>query len=526
MSGVAHLIDKLEAAFSGIDRFPLLLLVFAALFLTRTLAAPVWDRPVTTRLVRTVSGVLVAVGVIAAIVYLFLPQYVDHIEAHVTIVALNWLAGMPIHPDWTSADGAYGMLYGPLLYQIVAAPLLIFKSIAATKILPVLACLGSIAAMFAIGARSAQTDRRDLTLYYVLVFVAAGALSFWVRSEPFLVLSAALACLAAVALPPLAALGVVGLLAGLATGVKIHAFLYLAPLAGYVLLTRMTDWRTRMVSASVALAGFMIGLLAPFGFSLGHLMAFEKYVQVMARHGLSPRLLVFNVFAAAVITLPYISRILSPPSAADRLIQRGLQALTLLCVAAVALIGAKPGSGPHHLIPFVPVILLFCLEVPPPRAPSSILLLTASAAAALAPMIAVIQLLSGMAMTAGEARAQQAEAAQIAAANPGAEFGPGDDAMGQALKGRVSAALAGSRLRYDTSAWLDLSAAGVTPLQTQVLTDCAVKAWIVPNAGEPFSLISGYTNAPLFSPSFQASFKATHRLSQKGRYFSLWTCVQ
>jgi len=526
MSGIAHLIDKLDSALSGADRFPILLIVFAALFLTRKLAAPVWDKPLTATVVRTASAVLVAFGVIAPVVYLFLPQYVDHIEAHVAIVAMNGLAGMPTHPDWTSTDGAYGMLYGPLLYQLISAPLLISKSIAATKILPLVAYLGSIAAMAAVGARSVQGDRKDLTLYFVLVFVAAGAFSFWVRSEPFLVLSVSLACLATLALPPLAAIAAVGLLAGLATAIKIHAFLYLAPLAAYILLTRIADWRTRLICAGIALAGFAIGFLAPFGFSLPHLVAFGNYVRVMARHGLSPRLLVFNIFAAAVIVLPYLFGILSPPPAADRLIQRGLQALTLLCVAAVVVIGAKPGSGPHHLIPFVPVMLLFCLETPAPRAPSSILLLTASAAAALVPVIAVIQLMAGMAASAGDTRAQQVEAARMATANPGVEFGPSDDPFGQALKSRVAAAFAGSRFKYDTSAWLDLSAAGVTPAQSPLLTDCTVKAWIIPNEGEPFSLTSDYTKAPLFSPSFQAWFKATHRLSQRGRYYSLWTCVK
>jgi hypothetical protein len=494
----------------------------------RRIVAPLWLHPLTGNVVCRAAWVIVVISAVLAASYVLLPQYVDYVEAHVVVVAVDYLNGLPIHPDWTRGEGAYGVLYGPLVYEIIAASLLVSKSVATSKILPVLAYLLSIGAMVLIGAKSKARDRRETTLTYLALSAAAGYFSFCVRSDPLLVLTAALACLALMELKPKASACALGLLAGLATAMKIHAFMYFAPLAVELVLVRERNWRARAQLTALALAAFILGFGAPFAFSLSHLMAFEKYIRVTSRHGLSIRLLLLNLAAALAIMSPYLVRI-AKPGAGSILIRYGLPALTIGAIVTVAVIGAKPGAGRHHLMPFIPVLLLLSLkkgyaDANPARAT---LFLAAAVTVAIFQITHTAQKIVALAATAGDARLEQAEAVQLANAFPGSEFGPTDDIFSRSLTSRVAAAFQGARFKYDTAAWLDLSLAGVQPQDDQTLTGCTVRTWILPKDGEPFSAIDYYRPLlPLFSPAFQDHFKSSHRVVRTGRYYLVWACLR
>src|ERR1700680_4212139 len=97
---------------------------------------------------------MIVLNLLAAIIYLFLPQYWNHVEPTVVITALNAYQGLPIHPDWSRGEGAYGEAYGPLLYTVVGLPLLASKSIVASKLTTFTAFLFAVTAMWRQGPRS------------------------------------------------------------------------------------------------------------------------------------------------------------------------------------------------------------------------------------------------------------------------------------------------------------------------------------------------------------------------------------
>ena len=74
-------------------------------------------------IISVAASVVISLNLVAALIYLVLPQYVDHAEASVVIMALNAHNGLPLYPDWSLGEGAYGMLYGPLLSAAVGIPL-------------------------------------------------------------------------------------------------------------------------------------------------------------------------------------------------------------------------------------------------------------------------------------------------------------------------------------------------------------------------------------------------------------------
>src|SRR5438067_664985 len=64
------------------------------------------------RIVSVAAWVVISADIVAALAYLVLPEYFDHIEQHVVEAALNAHHGLPLYPDWSRGEGAYGMLYG------------------------------------------------------------------------------------------------------------------------------------------------------------------------------------------------------------------------------------------------------------------------------------------------------------------------------------------------------------------------------------------------------------------------------
>ena len=74
-----------------------LLVITAGLLLSIT--------PHRTLIISGAAWILIGVNVAAALVYLILPQYYDHVEPHVVITALNAQRGLPLYPDWRRGEG-------------------------------------------------------------------------------------------------------------------------------------------------------------------------------------------------------------------------------------------------------------------------------------------------------------------------------------------------------------------------------------------------------------------------------------
>lgn len=88
----------------------------------------------------------------------------------------------------------------------------------------------------------------------------------------------------------------------------------------------------------------------------------------------------------------------------------------VLSLALVILVGAKPGAGPHHLMPLIPVLLFLTLTLRRynvEAADPSAILAIAMIAAAIGPLAATINFLNSSAMRAGETNAGYREAVDL-----------------------------------------------------------------------------------------------------------------
>jgi hypothetical protein len=506
------------------------ILIVASLLFTRLRGASWLREPRLQRAVLVAAWVAIASGVLAAIGYFLLPRFYDHIEPHVVITALNAQAGLHIHPDWTKGEGAWGTPYGPFLYEWAGLPLMISKTVMAAKLASATAFLFAIVVLWRMPKTAGGPGDQFIAAFYLLAVTAYGPFAFWVRSEPLLLaLTAAAVLIVQLKTRWVVWLGL-GVVAGLAAATKFPAVFYFAPIVVYAAL-QTPSLSALAVGCLIGLAGFALGLVAPFADDPGEARRLAMYVTEMTHHGLSPRLLAVNLAGLAVLASPYGLRLWKARAGLNDWRGAATPVILAVSILAVAIIGAKPGSGPHHLMPFIPVLLYLTLLTPvgaedgarDAEEPEFVLAMLANAAA---PLLLTLVFVIGAARDAGETRAGYREAADLAARYPGAQFGPTDDAHYEQLYLRVAAAFHGARLSFDNASWTDLDAAGLKPADDAA--DFAFdrpRIWILPKAGQPFTVTSRYTRKTVFPPDFQAQFLQHCQRVEVRTVFAVWRCT-
>src|SRR5262249_38170591 len=120
-----------------------------------------------------------------------------------------------------------------------------------------------------------------------MLFLPLGPYAYWTRAEPFLIFISALALLVAIRLRPMAAGTIIGVLAGLATGFKLHGFIYVAPMA-IMTLARANSLHDRVVLASTGVACAAITVLLPFCLKESSLVGYWEYLKIAAHHPSPP----------------------------------------------------------------------------------------------------------------------------------------------------------------------------------------------------------------------------------------------
>jgi hypothetical protein len=471
------------------------------------------------------ASLVIGVYLSAALFYFAAPWYRDHIEPHVVITALNAHLGLPLYPDWSRGEGAYGLAYGPFLYAAVGVPLFFSKTVFASKLVAAMTFLFAVAAMWYQARRSRAPFAGIIAQVHVMALILFGFYAFWVRPEPLLLALTAGSVMAIQIRNDTLRWLALGVFAGLAAAIKLHAPLCFVPLGVFALL-RAPNVKAAMWCVITGAAAFLLVLIAAFGADFQQAAGFAKYLGVMGQHGLTKRRIIVNLLVTVALTAPFVIALWQQRARDSRtLLTAGSMAL---CVLLVALVGAKPGGGPHHLIPFIPVLLFFTLTF---RASPVIklndpmpILAVAMMAGAFGPLKTTIVFLKSYTIREGDIRAGYSEAADLAAAYPGAQFGPTDHDRYPTLQYRVGAALRGARLTFDTAAWQDFDAARIRPSENAADFYPGPLIWILPREGAPFSQRSDYTWIHLFPPVFQAAFKSRCQPIETRKFFTAWRC--
>lgn len=473
----------------------------------------------------TTLGVVVTAGYFIVLAeYLIYPGFVDHVEATVSSIAWLGMHGHPFYPNWTK-EGVYGLVYGPALYLLQGIFLLVAPTITGLKLLSVAALFGAFSIVFIVVKQKTKSRLTSLLFLATLLiqFVPLGEFVYWTRAEPFLIFLTAAALLVAVKLRPLPAGILIGVLAGIATGFKVHGCLYVAPVA-FMTIARGKTARDQMFLTIIIGACATAFALLPFCLNNMSFIGYLRYLSVAAHHDLRPAALKSNILFALVLLMPIVSILFWRKSAIGSsefwlLVGLPISIATAIVVASV--------SGPYHLLPFAPICLYAIAVVSP--------------AVEIRGIIAAVFLLfflsfgiEGSILNAHlftnyyrHSRTDPGKIFELQAyldKFPKAEIGVSDDFHNSDANYRIFSVLSGHALHVDFTAWEDLAYVGVDEsVVRRFIERCEVPTWILP-LGKPFTKVSWYTNEPLLSEQFRQVFATNYRLVQKGRAYQMWKC--
>ena len=470
-------------------------------------------------------------GVYLALVgwYLTLEQYADPAEP--TIAAVAWLfrVGQPIYHALDSPE-RYSHIYGPLAFIIPSWFLALFGAgIRVTKIPGAAAAVAALAIVFTLVYRVA--GRRQALL---LTGVLAGLClmfqnyTFWIRPDSLQFLSAAAALFAVVATAGAVIPGVVlGAATGVLIGLKITGAFYAVP--AFALLLARQRYRSILVAAAVAC------VVAAAPFVLDDQVSFANYMRwlrISAGNGIELPALRVNVEWALFVLLPLLPSLgRTSPGSDQRVLGWSLAASMLVVVCAAS----KPGAGPYHLIPFLPVVIYgtaLVLHGKPAsgrEGPNH----AAGVAAFLGSMIIVAffqtsYFVWNASRSPGTPVVQ--DITQFAQRHPAARIQMGYSDVNEALTfvRPVLVFRQGSYL-LDAPAIQEFQMSGVElPAGTiRAIEACQVDIWLIAKGGEPFLIrnrypVTGY--APLFDPQFRLAFLRTYRRASSTQFFDVWAC--
>jgi hypothetical protein len=468
--------------------------------------------------------------VLVVIWYAGLPQYFDSAEPTMTAVGWLFARGKPVYHPIESAE-RYAHIYGPFAFVAHGLVLSVFgPGIAASKWLGAAGALGSLVLLF-LALRSVLDARRSIALtgVYAMLLLDFRNYSFWTRPEPLQLFCVAAALVLAVRSRAWMAAVFIGLLSGILWNLKITGVLYTLPILAIV--HHRGGWRHVALACGTALP---VALL-PFALSN---VSFENYVQwiaLSARTGLGLATLRQNLEWAAYFGVPMLLSYCSiPPNyrTSGPEVRAVLLALGL-ATTGIVVAASKPGAGPYHLLPLLPVILYVVARY----------LREASSLDVMDPSVLIVAigfvLVSVLIGTAQQAqfvlavsqRAERNEAADIE------RFANGHAGVVEMGYGSTEAFTLERPLLvfHNNSYMLDEPAvrehqlAGIElPVATlEALRTCRVDYWLIPKGETPFSGRNSYPAVllkPLFSDAFRRAFQQNYRLAGATTFFDVWEC--
>jgi hypothetical protein len=461
--------------------------------------------------------------------YLVQEQYADSAEP--TIAAVAWLlrVGQPIYHALDSPE-RYSHIYGPLAFIIPSWSLALFGAcIHASKIPGAVAAVAALAIVFTL-ARGVAGRRNALVLTGVLAGLCLmfQNYTFWIRPDSLQLLGAATALFAVVAMGGAVIPGVVlGVATGLLIGLKITGAFYAVP--AFALLLARRRYRSIIVAAVVA----CVVTVAPFmndeqvSFS-----SYMRWIRISAGYGIQLRGLRVNVEWALFLLLPLLPTLgRRSVIAEDRWLGWSVVGAMLVIVCAAS----KPGAGPYHLIPFLPVVIygtgLALQRIPGREGEDSNY---AAGVVAFLGSMAIVAFFQTSYFVWSASRIPGTpvveDITRFAALHPSARIEMGYSDVNEALT-FVRPVLVFRQGAYllDAPAVQEYQMSGVElPSATlRAIEECQVDIWLIAKGGQPFMIRNRYPAteyAPIFDPQFRLAFLNTYRRASATQYFDVWEC--
>jgi hypothetical protein len=521
------------------------LLILAAMVYFRRIAAGSWML----RWLGLVPGVIMLTGFAwANWETLTTPAYTDHIQPQVAAVSWYFAEGHPLYHNATAPE-AYSMLYGPYLYIITAlSEKFLGPTIFFSKFPSIVASGVTLVVLFIVFHKRTTTPRALLASgLYAALMVALGCFMWTVRSDAFLCLFVAIGLWAALSKSKTAPI-LLGVVIGVCTNLKLHAFVYFLPL---LWLAARTGYTRK--SWLVAGGGVMVALALPF-IALPN-VSLANYLWILrgaAGHGLDRSLAWGNLAwagSAIAVLLGWTTMVWMHNASATREYLRAQ--IPLFCMMALSLLlvlvpASKIGGGPYHLLPWLMPLLYMSIEMPSVRlsAVEGRSRWTLALSAGVFSWLLCcfwsgsilcyfqIQTMSQQKAWAVSVKTDLNGILQHQGKNYRILMGLGDNNSNKYPKMRPWLVFAGEPIGFDSSALMDLQLGGIyrADLRRLVAAMAAPDAhglpllWLIPKGTKPFSVISSYPRmGPLFDDDFRATFDQMFQWSASTEYFDLYT---
>jgi hypothetical protein len=394
------------------------------------------------------------------------------------------------------------------------------------------AAAGLLALLFVfLSLRSVLTTRRAVvfTGYCALLLLVFRNVAFWNRPDSLELLCVSMALWAIQRRTSIAAWLLLGVSAGVLWNLKFSGPLYSLPL--FALFLERAGTRAVLLAAVTA----AVVLVLPFA-ALSN-VSFHDYliwIRLSAGNGIVWSTLRQNVEWGLYLLVPLglalraRARQEAPPPVWSRV-------TVAFCVAicGVVVLASKPGAGPYHLLPFIPIAcFLTAVQVESLRGDAErALVLPCLAFVAVAFLISLAQQTSFIS-TVREINAIDpiADVTEFSSRHPGATLELGYSSDERMTFIRPLLVFRSNQYLLDQPAIQEhqLSGIGIPAATRAALRSCAVTFWLLPKEGTPFSAVNRYpkmAGRPLFDNEFRRAFFESYRPAGATKFFNVWACA-
>jgi hypothetical protein len=356
-------------------------------------------------------------------------------------------------------------------------------------------------------------------------------LAFWIRPDSFQMLFVAAGLLGATSRRPWIASLALGVSTGVLVSLKFTGFLYALPAVGLLAATHGVRWIVPCALSAAAMAAwpFVVFENVSFGY-------FRHWVGLSANNGVGFVTLRQNVEWAAFILLPAVPTLLADlRSPADSMRRRYMMSGLIVGIVGVIIAASKPGAGPYHVMPFLPVVFyalaLHVRAIPDRVRQQAAFRYGGPALALVSVVLAVCQqvfFFAGIAETAGMRFVEDLR--QFAAAHPDETIAMGYGKTGERLTfSRASLVFQNGVYLLDAPAIQEYQMSGeeLPPQTIAAIAACRVDFFLFPKGSDPFTAENKYPSVrdrPLFSLEFRRVFFDRYERSTETEYFQVWRC--
>jgi hypothetical protein len=304
--------------------------------------------------------------------------------------------------------------------------------------------------------------------------------------------------------------------------------LYTFPI--FAIVYHRAGWQHVTLACATALPVAML----PFALSNVSFSNYVEWVALSARTGLGLATLRQNLEWAAYFGVPILlSYCTRPEQRSSGAEVRSILLALGLATTAIVVAASKPGAGPYHLLPLLPVVLYVVARYLRDGSPldvvdPSVLIAGLGFVLVSVSIAAAQQAQFLLTMSQRTERLEAADIEQFANSHEGVvEMGYGSTEA--FTLERPVLVFRNNSYTLDQPAVREHQLAGLElpPATLEALRACHARYWLIPKGETPFSGRNAYPAvllAPLFSDEFRRVFQQTYELTGATTYFDVWEC--